>query len=208
MPEGLTLRVLDVADRDQRLPVTLAQAKAHARIEGNGEDAYVQRLIRAATGLAEEYTRRSIAVQTLEVSYSAVYDSVRLARPEHIRLVSAYRVGDDGDALQQEGYDFRTRRDGGRLTVLPAQRMSTGVSSGPDGLRCELVVGYGRLLSGKTDLDAPSSYECAAPPQVAHAIMVTVAELYEHRAESVVGTVVGRLPRSAETMLSTFRVLD
>ena len=216
-PEGLSVRVTgrplavvpaEGAEAEPwQLPATLGEAKAHLRVDASTEDAYITGLIEAATELAERHTRRAIAVQTLEVSYSAVYGEARLPRPEHVRLAAAYRVDDKGDTLLAEGYDFRSRRDGARLTVLPAERYSTGGAL-VDGLRVTLLAGYAELAGGASDPVAQASYICAPPPSVKHAVLVTVAELYENRAETVVGAAVGRLPRTAEQLLSTFRVFD
>lgn len=45
-------------------PVTLAEAKAHLRVSGTDEDAYIDALVKAARGRAESLTRRQLITAT------------------------------------------------------------------------------------------------------------------------------------------------
>lgn len=53
-------------------PVTLAEAKAFAKIDGSDEDALITSFISAATRLAEEYTSSSFVTQTRRLTMDTV----------------------------------------------------------------------------------------------------------------------------------------
>lgn len=74
-PRSLTLVTAPAAE-----PVSLAEAKGWARIDGAAEDALIEGLITAARAAAEEYLRRSLITQTwkltLDLPPSGFYDSL------------------------------------------------------------------------------------------------------------------------------------
>src|SRR5262245_14773273 len=49
-------------------PVTLDEAKDHARVTGTAEDAQIARFITSATSFAEQYLRRSLITQTRKLT--------------------------------------------------------------------------------------------------------------------------------------------
>lgn len=61
-------------------PVTLAEAKAHLRVEVTDDDAIITALIAAARALAEQETGRSLITQTWRRTHDQFPDSVRLDR--------------------------------------------------------------------------------------------------------------------------------
>lgn len=61
-------------------PVSLAEAKAHCRIDGSDEDALIEGLIAAANDYVERYTGRSFAVQTLRLTHDDFADDLMLPR--------------------------------------------------------------------------------------------------------------------------------
>jgi uncharacterized phiE125 gp8 family phage protein len=80
-------------------PVTLAEAKAQCRIDGNDDDTYLTALIAAATDYVQEYTGRSLVAQTWELHLDAFSCSIRLARGP-VSSVSSVQYYDDDDVLQ------------------------------------------------------------------------------------------------------------
>lgn len=61
-------------------PVTLAEAKAHCRVDSADEEALITGLIAAATSYVEEYTGRSLCPQTWKLTLDAFTPSILLPR--------------------------------------------------------------------------------------------------------------------------------
>ena len=59
----------EVVQRSSDEPVTLDEAKAHLRLDGDGHDQRLASLIQAAREQAERYLGRSIGTQTLRVTF-------------------------------------------------------------------------------------------------------------------------------------------
>lgn len=57
-------------------PVTVEEVKLHTRVAGDVEDYLIAMWIRSARELIEEYQRRAIITQTLEVTMDSFPDSV------------------------------------------------------------------------------------------------------------------------------------
>lgn len=92
------------------IPVTLAEAKLHLRIEDSAteEDALITRAIKAATAACENMIRRAIMTQTWEISLDEFPSGpIRLARPpvQAITSISYYREG-DGQLVLLDGADY------------------------------------------------------------------------------------------------------
>ena len=80
-------------------PVTLAEAKLRLRIDGTDDDADLQMMIEAATDLAANMTRRSIAVCSWQVRLDAFPSEIRLLHPPILTVQSVKYIDPDG-ALQ------------------------------------------------------------------------------------------------------------
>ena len=52
--------------------------------------------------------------------------------------------------------------------------------------------------------DSPQTYP--VPEPIRHAILISIAEMYENREEAVIGAAVSRLPNTAENLLDPYRI--
>lgn len=95
------------------LPVTVEEAKRHARIPldlaDDGTDAHVEHLIRAATEKLESMVDRAFVSRTLETSWDDLpgcWDRIRLPLAPVASVESLGYIGDDGIlvALDPAGY--------------------------------------------------------------------------------------------------------
>jgi len=80
-------------------PIQLAEAKAHLRVTGTDDDAYVTGLIRAAREFAETWTRRSLVVQTRREYLDRLYGEIRLPAPPLVAVDAITYV--DGAGVTQ-----------------------------------------------------------------------------------------------------------
>lgn len=80
-------------------PITVADAKAHLRIDVADDDAYIAVLIQAAREQAESICERSFVEQTWELTLDTFPDAIRLPMPR-ILSVAAVQYLDDTGALR------------------------------------------------------------------------------------------------------------
>ena len=172
-------------------PVTLAEAKAWARIDGTDDDAVLTALIAAARGAAEEFLRRSLIAQTwrltLDQTYSRSYDDLpegiydlpitalygglpqSLALPKGpvsaVTSVTTYDLSNVSSVYAASNY--RVDAAGGRFLLNYGAVWPSSVR--PDGgTEILYVAGYGA---------APAS----VPQPIRTGILIHVASLFEQR---------------------------
>jgi uncharacterized phiE125 gp8 family phage protein len=80
-------------------PITLSEAKAHLRVDGTADDAYITALITIARQAAEHEAQRSFAPQTLRVRASQWGDGIPLPRGP-VNAVSHVRYQDSSNTQQ------------------------------------------------------------------------------------------------------------
>jgi len=145
-------------------PVTLAEAKAHLRIDNADSDTEISAMISAARDSIEQQCNRYWTRQVVAMTFSELPGSGPLIIPlPDIDSVDAVTYTDTaGDTQTLTGAVFDTDRQ--------TLRYSAGWPIGSDA-RVVLTVG--------PDLSAsPPEY---VPPAIKAAILMTVADLYEHR---------------------------
>jgi uncharacterized phiE125 gp8 family phage protein len=82
---------LQVVEQPEAEPISLEEAKAHARILTDSEDALLGVLIKAARRYAEARCNRSLAVQTYEATFDALpcgFGVLELPRPPLVAVES------------------------------------------------------------------------------------------------------------------------
>jgi uncharacterized phiE125 gp8 family phage protein len=196
-------------------PVSLTDAKTYLRVDGTDDDNLITALIQTARMEAEAYTRRAFISQTLElhadrfpVERMPWWDGVREGVPnepqrDHIELPRPPLIGvesvtyndtsDTSNTFAASNYFVDTGSEPGRVVLSFGKQWPTNVRA-TAGVVVAYTAGYG-----------PSATE--VPRAIRDAILRVVAHLYEHRADYVVGTIVGKFPMTAQTMLDPYRVL-
>ena len=192
-------------------PVSLAEAKAHLRIDHADEDTLISDLIAGARSYCENYTGRAFVAQTLAWSLSA-WPGIRQARDSDIdycRLfpdspasyaevprgplvsVSSITIYDDDDVASvwsADNYYVSTRtgriyRRSGVAWPQPARAA--------DGIEIVYVAGFGSA--------APD-----VPEPLRRAVMLMLAHLYEWR-QPVADAPGAPLPMSVAELLAPYR---
>lgn len=200
-------------------PVTLADAKAQARIDTDADDALVTGLITAARQWAERYTARAFITQTWNlfldakpISCGEWWDGVRdgaiigrgnveaiiLPRPPLISVVSVqtYDNTDTATVWPSTNYFVDTAREPGRVALRMgvtwpvATRLSNGI-------QVQYTAGYG--ADGST-----------VPEPIKLAIKQLASHWYENRGEAVVSSGLHRgasmVPLVVTSLLDPYRV--
>jgi len=151
------------------LPVTLATAKAHLRVDHDEEDALINLMISGATDYVQNEISGSLITQTIEEVYTHSARSYRLNRPKAIEVVSLYYVPPESnkfDSMYSIDNLMISSGQGSSLILLDAAPVvNTKVA---DKVRIRYKSGY-----GNTSEDVPSALRMA--------ILIQLAEMYEHR---------------------------
>lgn len=182
-------------------PVTLEQAKLHARVEIDEDDALVSSLITAARQWVEAYTGRTLCDTVLETAawgYSGWY--IELPKPPVIEVVSfSYRDSDGDDTVLASDQYSLDNTNPLSPRVVPAYGVAWPATRWQSSsLRVRYRAGYAR---------AGSPDETGLIPQpLAAAIKLILGHLYEHRESVVVGQVVTEVPLGAQWLCRPYRV--
>lgn len=126
-------------------PVSLAEAKAHARIDDDSDDALIATLIAAARQWAEGATGRAFITQTWQLSLDAPRSrAIFLPRPPLQRVLSL-AFFDDADtphAWPAESAFVDTSREPGRLVLRSGAAWPSPLRA-TNGFKITYVAGYG-----------------------------------------------------------------
>lgn len=168
-------------------PVTLAEAKAHLRIDGTESDTEITAMISAARDAAEQYCNRYWA----QTEIALTYDVLPATGPLHLPFPDVLTVDEitylDADGVEQEITVF----------TVDAFRQEVRVTEWPVGTAVRVAVTVGPDLSA-----SPADY---IPPGVKHAVLMLVADMYEVRTETITGTIVAK-NAAVPMLLTPYRV--
>jgi len=182
-------------------PISTAEAKLHAHVDQDDEDALVDVMIGAATGAAQRETGRQLMPATRELVLSAWPSAsarIPIPTPPLSSIVSIkYQDGDDVEQTLAEGTDYEVDTAWEPGTVYP----STGatwptVFDRPDAIRIRFVAGYA---------DADS-----VPDAAKIAIRQLVAHLFRQRESFHIGQgfTLHRVPLFFEDLLSEIKIWE
>lgn len=178
-------------------PVSLAEAKAHLRVEHGDDDDAIAALIAGARVHVEAQTRRALIAQIWRLTRDAWPGNGRIAvLPVPLRTLVAARVyKSDGTALAIDAGAFAVDKTAApaALTFLNGALPSPGRVAG--GIELDIAAGYG---------DAAAD----VPEPLRQAIRVLVAHWYENRGLIAQGQSVAVLPEAASALIKPYRVLS
>ena len=178
-------------------PVSLAEAKAHLRVEHGDDDDVIAALIAGARVHVEAQTRRALITQTWRLTRDAWPANGRLAvLPAPLRALVAARVyKSDGTALAIDTDAFA-------IDKVSAPAVLTYASGAPPA--------PGRIAGG-IELDIEAGYGDAAsdvPEPLRQVIRVLAAHWSENRGLIAQGHSVAVLPEAASALIKPYRVLS
>ena len=173
-------------------PITLAEAKAHLKVDTTDDDALIGALISAARARAEWHTGRALITQgwTLHLDAWPVLGTIAIPLPplQSVTLVTTYARDDSATVLSSALYSVDTASAPGRVALkcdMPPPIDLRNVNA----VAIAFTAGYG---------DAESD----VPQLLREAIFELIAFLYENRGEAP-----AELPQGCLALLAPFRVL-
>jgi uncharacterized phiE125 gp8 family phage protein len=153
------------------LPISVAEAKAQMRVEGNDDDTIIERLVNAAVAFVDVQgvLGRAMITQTWG-EWLAPNPSTVLLSLGPVQSVSAIKYYDIDGALQTATLaDFNVFGTPNRITITPKTSKAWPITqTRDDAIKIEYVVGYG-------------STSASVPQTVRHALLMLVAHWYENR---------------------------
>lgn len=170
-------------------PITLAEAKAHCRVDHTSDDSLIQGYITTAREYVEDYIDRSLVTQRLVMKLDAFPGEIELPRPPMAStgtataVIVTYTTGEAGGTATLSTTAYRVDRDS-----TPGVIRTTYAGSWPSHLLDQNSVtvtwwaGYGDPAS--------------VPQRVKNAMLMCVHELYEKRGN-------GEMPEAAMRLLDT-----
>lgn len=155
-------------------PVTTGEAKLHARIDEDTDNAAVAGFIKAARELAETYTRRAFMTQTWQMFLDAVPSGnfIELPRPPLVSVthVKTYTDADVATTFAASNYFVDTISAPGRIVLRDA-------ASWPDAARVANALEI-QYVAGYADV-------ADVPQTIKQGILALVTWLYEHRGDGM-----------------------
>lgn len=184
-------------------PISLADAKAHLRVNHTDEDALISALIKAARQHLEGprgYLARALVTQTWELTLDSFYaGSIQIPLPPLQSVVSVKYTDADGfeQTVAPVDYYVDAANEPGWLVGVAAW---PGTLSAINALRVRFVAGYAPDASSPPDLTANIPFDIRA------AMLLHIGSLYAHREQVVVGSTVAQLPWGAQELLRPHRM--
>jgi uncharacterized phiE125 gp8 family phage protein len=188
-------------------PVTLAEARAHLRLDHNDEDGLLAGYLLAARQHIEGETRRALSQQTLQYRIDrdwptawiggASRDGIALPRAPLRSVVGIEYVDPVGDTQTLPASQYQVARaNDSKLEglILPAYGVTwPRVREQFEAITVTFVAGYGGSL--------------ALPEPLRQAILLLTAHFYENREPVNVGNIVTEIPLTVASLVFPYRVL-
>jgi uncharacterized phiE125 gp8 family phage protein len=172
-------------------PVTLEEAKEHCRVDLDVDDAVLTRHIGAAARWAEGYLQRPIVTQTRELLLDAFPACAIELRDGPVTTVESVKYI-DANGVNQELGDMQLDLFSDPARILPGWGSSwPGTRDALNAVVVRYTAGYGAAAD--------------VPDDIKSAILLVVADLYEHREDSIDGVPVTEVPNSARNLLGLLR---
>lgn len=181
-------------------PVSLAEAKAHCRIDDSHEDGLLAGYILAARELVENDTSRRLVTQTWRAYFDRAWPKyfdgrcyrtgIVLPLPPLQTVSSITYVDTDGATRTLASDQYRVSRYGHRGLIEPAHGVTwPDVRPQLDAITVEFVCGYTRI-----------------PEPIRHAMLLLIGHFYENRESVSVGNM-NELPFGVDALLGPYRVI-
>lgn len=177
--------------------ISLSDAKAHLKVEYDGEDALIGGYIDAASAWVERETGHVAETREVTVRFDRFGAGLDLRlRPVDADSVTVTYLDANGD--DQTFDDIRLVQKNETLRVLPAigsswPRFAAGIAT----ITVEATVGYGAT----EDDGAPD-----APENLRHAVRLLVGHFYANREAVNVGNIVNEMPFAVASLLAPERL--
>ncbi len=177
-------------------PVTLAQVKAHLRVDGTAEDAYIASLIATSRLQIEAALGLSLITQSWRWTIDdwPAGDTLELPiRPvQHITSIEVTHATGAATMVSPSSYHLDGRGLPPRivLTTLPPPIPDLPA----DGIAISMIAGFGGAAAD-------------VPEPIRHAVLLLVAHWFENREPTEAGQPTAGIPYAVNSLLMPYRVV-
>ena len=176
-------------------PVTLAEAKAHLRVDHNDEDALITTFLAASTDFCEAFLGRALMPQTWELVLDQFpTNEIKLPKPPLIEVLSVQYDDGAGDLQSYTSYSMDNVSEPG--WIVPDGSWP-GTFDGINAVRIRYRAGY-FVSDSPTDTKVPDDLKAA--------VLLYMGSLYANRETIITGTIAAQVPWSAEQLLRRKRI--
>lgn len=181
--------------------MTLAEAKAHLRIDYDDDDLTVQAMIAAAVGHFDGWTgilRRCLGDQTWRIDFDCFERCMRLPLFPLIEVTATVYRDENGNEHAVDASDYVPRVDQ-RGAYVRFQSSFVTPSVSPEGAAISITARFG--YSADPDESEPF------PTPLKAAILLLAAHWYEHREAVVLDGSPAPLPMGVDALIAPYRRL-
>jgi uncharacterized phiE125 gp8 family phage protein len=184
------------------LPVTLAEAKAHLRVDGADDDTLIAGLLAAAVGHldgAEGLLGRALVEQqwtlVLDAFPASAEKPVRIPLPPLVSVAAVRYVDAAGATQTWDAANWRIAPQG----AMPGHLLPVHGESWPTT----------RTQAAAVEIDFTAGYGAAAgvPAPLKAAMLLLIGHWYANREAVNVGNIVNELPLAVQSLLAPYRIL-
>ena len=187
-------------------PITLAEAKAHCRVDDSNSDTLITALIQAARESAELFCERSFVQRNYRMTLDCFPKNggyILLPYPPVVEVTQIQYFDTDGvlQTWSSGEYHVDTASEPGRVLPNSDQSYPSDVDIRLGAVRVEYTAGYPADESG-----SPSDFTANVPQLVKQAMLMMVAEWFMNREDTVVGNIIGEIPGPSKAWLWQYKV--
>ena len=182
-------------------PVTLTEAQTHLII--NGQDDYINSLIKTSRVMVERYLNRSLMLQTW-TAYSYDWCKKFVLPYSPIITVSSLKYYDDDGTLttlDTSNYFVSTADEPGYIKMVYDFSGPGLQDDRPNRIEIEYTAGYSSSATEATQ-------QAAVPAPIKHAMKVLMTDMHEHRGQYVVGGSANKLPGFVIDLIHSYRLYE
>lgn len=165
------------------LPVTMAVAKEHFRVDVSDDDTTIELYLNAAVDGAEQWLGRALIDQTWELTLDEFpTNELRIPKPPLIEVVSVIYDDGDGNAqtLNAANYTVDTANEPGWIVPI-----STGWPTTFDGINAVRI----QFRAGYLDQSvSPAVHN--VPKAISEAVLLAAIDFYDNRQRTIIGQTV------------------
>jgi uncharacterized phiE125 gp8 family phage protein len=180
-------------------PVSLEEAKAHLRVNGAIDDAYIGALITAARTDAENRLQRSLTETTWRVTLDYFPEEIMLPMPQALEVITVQYIDDAGNLQTADPLTYSLDSVREPAWIVPNYGEDWPATRDQiNAVRVTYKAGY--LLGGTNE-----QQRAAVPAPIRQWMFLAIGRMYEFREASLQGQAVHDL-QFADGLLDTYRV--
>lgn len=177
-------------------PVSVADAKAHMRIDGDGEDVLIASLLLTS----RLHIEVALSLALITQSWTMTLDRWPAGRDVELPLTPLRSVD-----------EVRAKNAAGVAIAVPAEGYLVDLASRPSRLVWNnMAPPVPRVRTNGIEIDMTAGFGStgdSVPAPLKHAILMLTAHWYEHRDPGEIGSADARIPDAVSALINPFRTI-